>query len=90
MKNFTSPLLQKFRPSGLITGIIIGALAVITLQKINFNTKMAANLLPAKGGIAQCGLTQMPASSTTYGIIATEAEYNTAVNSYQQANPNGT
>ncbi len=79
-------LLLKMRPSGLIIGIVIGATAVFIIQKISFSDKLAANVLPGSAAPV-CGLTQMPASNTTSGIITTEAEYNMAVTAYQQAHP---
>ena len=86
MKKITPNFLKKFRPNGLVVGIVIGAAAVFTIQKISFNKSMAANLLSGNGSTV-CELAAMPASSTTYGIIASEGDYNAAITSYQQAHP---
>lgn len=80
-------LIKKMRPSGIVVGIVIGAVSVIAIQNINFSKKLAAGLLPGVNSTV-CNLTEMPGSSTVNGILATEQEYNDAVNSYQQSHPN--
>ena len=79
--------LKNFLSSGFILGIVFGAVTVFGIQQINFANKLAASALP--GSLPPiCGLTEMPASNSTSGIISTEQEYNSAVISYQQAHPN--
>lgn len=85
-KNLNFSFIKNVNFSGLITGIVIGAVAVFAIQQITFSKKLAASALPGQNQTA-CGLSQMPASSTMYGIISTEQEYNTAISAYQQAHP---
>jgi hypothetical protein len=78
--------LKNFRPSGLIAGMVIGALSVFAIQQIDFSKKLAAKALPGQNSTV-CNLSQMPPSNIIKGIIANEQDYNTAVNNYQQAHP---
>lgn len=70
----------------LYLGLILGALAMLAIQHIPFSAKLSANVLPGNGQVI-CGLSEMPTSSTSNGMILTEQAFNDLTSAYKQANP---
>jgi hypothetical protein len=77
--------------SGIIAGSLLGAfITLLFVQQKADPGLMKASLfdIGSKGPVpVACGLTKMPSSDNTRGLIESESEYTIAVNAFQAANP---
>ena len=82
---------KNFRPTGIFTGILIGIAVAFAFQAMSSRSVLSSSLLApgGSGGDAViCGLTQMPVSNSTTGIISNETDYTVATAAYKLAHPN--